>query len=258
MSRKLLLLLTLGSPTVFAWGPDGHRIVGELAQRQLTPTAETEVARLLKPEGTTRLADIANWPDTLRNDPQRWGWSFKLHYVNLHAKDCAYQPAIDCPNGECVVAAIDRYSRILADRQRSARERREALKFLVHFVGDIHQPLHAGYARGDKGGNIYQVNYLGKGDNLHGFWDSGLLRTHDKDWQGYAKELATRPQPAGASFLSPAVWAEESCKIVRAGGVYPRTHKISKRYVNKQLPVAEERLQQAGQRLAKLLNKDLS
>ena len=149
-----LICLAL-APSVHAWGQLGHAVVADLAQRHLSPAAEAEVERLLAPENTKSLATIASWPDEIRNDPSKdtlWKQTRGLHYVDFIHGDCNYTPPRDCKDGECVVDGIDHYVKILGDKSQSDAARLEALKFVVHFIGDEHQPLHGG-ARDDKGGN---------------------------------------------------------------------------------------------------------
>ncbi|MGH8126595.1 MAG: S1/P1 nuclease, partial [Rhodanobacteraceae bacterium] len=179
----------------------------------------------------------------------------RLHFVNFHSRSCIYDPPRDCRNGECVVAAIEKYSAILANRSNPPAERAEALVFVVHFVADVHQPLHADY-RHDAGGNDFQVRWHGQGTNLHRVWDSLMLDSTDLSAAQYARKLRAQHAPIKAGG-SPAEWAEESCRIDRDGGVYPASHVIDDAYVERELPVAERRLRQAGARLAELLNKDL-
>ena len=266
-SRRILagLLAALAvAPAVHAWGRQGHAIVAELAQRRLSPAAEAEVERLLAPEHTRSLADIASWADELRGDDSRADLAKatgKLHYINFRADDCVYVPPRDCADGQCVVGGLDRYVAVLADRTQPDAARLEALKFVVHFVGDIHQPLHAGY-RDDKGGNEFQVQFQGKGSNLHKVWDSGMLYTRNLEWPAYADLLAaqgavTLPKPIQPLDNPYAQWAEESCKISKAPGFYPDKHEIDDAYVAVERPVAEERLREAGKRLADVLNKTL-
>lgn len=257
-----LVLLAL-VPTVHAWGRLGHSIVAEIAQRHLSPAAEAEVERLLAPEHTKSLADIASWPDEIRNDPTKaalWKQTSALHYVNFASGDCNYTPPRDCKDGQCVVVGIDHYVTILGDRNQSDATRLEALKFVTHFLGDEHQPLHAG-SRDDKGGNTYQVQFNGKGTNLHSVWDSGLLKTRGLDYMAYANELDSRGEVALPDPIPPfdnayAQWAEESCMISR--DIYPDDHRIDQTYVDKELPVAELRLREAARRLAEVLNLTLS
>jgi len=265
-SRRILagLLAALAvAPAVHAWGRQGHAIVAELAQRRLSPAAEAEVERLLAPEHTRSLADIASWADELRGDDSRADLAKatgKLHYINFRADDCVYVPPRDCADGQCVVGGLDRYVAVLADRTQPDAARLEALKFVVHFVGDVHQPLHAGY-RDDKGGNAYQVQFQDKGTNLHSVWDSGLLGTHGKDWRDYAQELDARPAETMPAPIAPrdnvyAQWAEQSCAATR--GIYPEGHKIDDAYVAAELPLAERQLRVAGVRLAEVLNRALA
>jgi len=254
-----LLAVFLLIPDARAWGPDGHRIVAELAQRHLSPAAEAQVERLLAPEHTRRLADVATWADDLQDDPAQqalWKTTRSLHYINFGGRDCDYEPPRDCRGGRCVVEGLAHYVAVLGDHGQSQDARREALKFVVHFVGDVHQPLHAGY-RPDKGGNTYQVQFQGKGGNLHRVWDSGMLRTRGLGWQDYVQRLDARgtvalPGVAGAPF---AAWAQESCRLTR--DIYPDGHTVDAPYVETHLPLAERRLRQAGQRLAELLNRTL-
>jgi hypothetical protein len=254
-----LALLAL-SPAAAAWGRLGHRLVGDLATAELTPAARAEVSRLLAGEPEPTLAGVSTWPDEIRDtDPTRYKATARWHYANLADHGCAYESTRDCPDGACVVGAIAAQTAILADRKRPLAERRDALKFVVHFVGDIHQPLHGGYAR-DKGGNTYQVQYDGKGDNLHWLWDSLML---DKLGQPaylarlQALELAVaRPK----QVLPPdaAGWARESCAIVLRDGFYPDGHSVGADYAARWRPLAEERLRVAGSRLATLLNAALA
>ncbi len=266
--RTIATLLALALPafaSVHAWGDIGHRIVAELAWRQLDPTAKAEIQRLLGETGSADpLPDIASWPDRLRDDPATKALgkaTGPLHYMDFVDGKCHYVPARDCADGKCVVGGLEKYVAILGDRHKSQAERAEALKFVVHFVGDVHQPLHAGN-RDDKGGNDYQVQFDGKGTNLHSVWDSKMLYTRDLKWPAYADRLAAQgpvqlPKPQAPLDNPYAQWAEESCAIVATDGFYPDSHTIDDAYVAKQLPVAETRLREAGKRLADLLNKTL-
>lgn len=239
----------------FAWGVLGHRVVAQLAQKQLTPTAQAQVDRLLAVQGAQRLADIATWADDLRDsDPDLFSHTAKLHYINFRSADCLYDPPRDCARNQCVVWAIQHYAMVLGDRSRGDAERAQALAFVVHFVGDVYQPLHASY-RNDKGGNDFQVRWHGRGTNLHKIWDTTMLNSMGLSYQALAYQLANnaRAVPPG----NPASWAQESCRIVRDDGVYPSTRNIDDNYVARELPVAEQRLREAGARLAALLDQEL-
>lgn len=256
----ILLLLAAPSPAS-AWGPLGHRLVARLAEHQLTPDARTEALRLLALEQQGSLADVANWADELReNDPDLGRRSAPWHYVNIGEHDCSYVATRDCPDGDCIVEAINVQAGILADRSRSDAERLQALKFVVHFVGDVHQPLHAGFAH-DRGGNTFQIQHAGRGSNLHALWDTPVLRSRGVDETVHYWWLRiTRPSMAAAPFSAvvPANWAEEACHFVLQPGFYPASRTVGDDYVRQHLPTAERQVQRAGTRLAKLLNTSLS
>lgn len=257
----LLLLLCFLVAQASAWSRDGHRIVGELAQRQLKPAALAEVRRLLAGEPEPTLAGVAAWADEVRAAEKGRSLTDRWHYINFKGGDCSYVPARDCPDGGCVVGAINRQFLALADRARPDAERRDALKYLVHFVGDVHQPLHAS-PKTDQGGNDYQVNFRGKGGNLHGVWDRTILEQRGLAAPVYAAKLAAgAPMAADPTRRSdrPAVdWALESCRIVRDGQLYPARRVIDETYIETHRPLAEQRLRQAGSRLADMLNHALA
>ncbi|MCE7033547.1 S1/P1 nuclease [Lysobacter sp. GX 14042] len=256
----LAALVVLAPSLAFAWGPQGHRLVADVAWNELAPETRTQVQRLLQGEPDPTLAGIANWADQLRElDPDLGRRSAGWHYVNIGEDECHYHPSTACPDGNCVVEAISAQAGILADRARSDAERLQALKFVVHFVGDVHQPLHAGYAH-DKGGNTVQVNLDGKGSNLHRLWDSGLLNTAGLDDEAYLARLDMLPLViAERPALPPAApqWAEQSCSIALSDGFYPARARIDGDYVERWRPVAEEQLRRAGIELARLLDAAL-
>lgn len=258
----LLSALCLLAPAqVQAWGPVGHRLVARLAEYQLDAGTRAEVRRLLALEQHRHLADVANWADELReHDPDLGRRSAKWHYVNIGEHDCRYDAALACKDGDCIVEAINAQAAILADRARPDTERLQALKFVVHFVGDVHQPMHAGYAR-DRGGNTVQVNYRGRGSNLHALWDSTLLGWRGMDERPYYWLLritgGIRAAASGATTITPHAWAERSCAIAMQPGVYPPGARIDDAYVRRHLSIAEQQVRRGGARLAELLNATL-
>jgi len=260
---SLLFCCVFLPPAACAWGPDGHRIAGAVAQTLLTAEAKAEVDALLADETEPSLAGVSNWADTIRGD-ENWRFTGPWHYLNVPDLGCDYQPPRDCPDGNCVIGAIDAQTRVLADASQPRQKRIEALKFVVHLVGDEHQPLHAGL-RTDRGGNDFQINYLGEGWNLHSVWDSLILRQplqHDGSWQAMSTRLASNAPLLSANELpphsGPREWALESCALIGAESLYPRRHKISGSYLQKHRPLAEQRLHLAGVRLAMLLNNALT
>jgi nuclease S1 len=158
-----------------AWGPDGHAIVAAIAEARLDPAIRAQVAQLLSCDqtGAQHLDQIASWADAVRTRDQTTGpW----HFVDIPLQTQLFDPNRDCAGGNCVVAQIRRFASVLANRNDTPQHRLDALKFLVHFVGDIHQPLHCETdftqlppPEGDRGGNLIHFNYFGHRTNLHAY-----------------------------------------------------------------------------------------
>lgn len=262
----LTCLSSVGSS--FGWGGSGHQIVGDLAWRRLTPEAQAGVMELL--EGDNRynqtLAGACVWADVIKSLPQ-YEHERSTHYVNLPRRAKYYNAERDCADGYCVVEGIKRYYDILADRDNSLVKRREALKFLGHFVGDIHQPMHVGLAE-DYGGNALHCTFKywmkEENTNLHAVWDKCLIqRTAWLGWKLYARKLHGQitDEEAGAwtSDMDFAQWANESRAIFLGEKLYELPDfELGKEYTKKHMPTVNRRLQMAGVRLAELLNKALA
>lgn len=266
---SLAAALALGGlclvPQAAAWGPDGHSIVAEIAQRRLDAHARAQVQALLG-RGHS-LASEASWADDVRTTrPETTNW----HFVDIPISSEAYDPARDCaasPKGDCVVAELGRLQQAL--RCGNATAKREALRFAVHFVGDIHQPLHTvGDARG---GNGIAVTIAVHGlrcptcapksapDNLHAAWDGTLISATVWDWGAYAARLETgwlasdeaKHVPTG----TPVDWANETHAVAREVWQWlPADHTIGDDYYAKALPVIDRQLGRAGLRLARFLD----
>lgn len=274
-SSCIALCFLLAPLQALAWGKEGHEIIGSLAQRQINAKAQAEVSRLLASEAVPTLAGVASWADNLReSDPELGKKTGRWHYVNFSPdSNCDYVPARDCADGNCVIAAINKNFTILSDKNRSDAERNEALKFLVHFVGDVHQPFHASPID-DKGGNSFQVNYQGKawqriskpkpgdyvpsGWNIHSVWDSMIIESKTRDAGAYADILwkqSALPFDETKRSDRPAVdWAVQSCRIMKQDNPYPATHVIKDDYLAKYRPLQERRLREAAARLAAMIN----
>src|SRR5262245_2559055 len=174
----VLGLLHLQIQDARAWGSEGHSIVAEIAQRNLSPAARAQIAELL-PNGAS-LASLSTWADDIRPIFDK---SFNWHFVSIPLDQTDYDPIRHCsdtPRGDCVINAIDRFTKILGDRSAPIDTRREALKYLVHFVGDLHQPLHT--VKDFLGGNQFEVRFFVdprkktiEDTNLHAVWDTGLI-----------------------------------------------------------------------------------
>ncbi len=232
-----------------AWGANGHRLIAELAEAKLPAATRAKVQELLKLEPGATLVSIATWADETRS-PSTAAW----HYVNFaRGGDCTYEQPRDCPEGKCVVEALERNLAVLASAQ-PAEERLTALKWVVHLVGDVHQPLHAGFAD-DKGGNLFQLRAFNRGTNLHSLWDGGVIL----NWPGGEEQLraavttAAAPQAVG----EPSEWASEACRVAAAPDFYPEERMVPDSYFERWRPVIAERLNAAAARLAVLLAKTL-
>ncbi|MFT3897951.1 MAG: S1/P1 nuclease [Thermomonas sp.] len=271
----LVLCLSFVASDAGAWAALGHRMVGAIAERHLTPETEARVRELLAGEPDPTLAGVAYWADAMRNeDPARFKQTSRWHYINAQGGGCDFDPIRDCPDGGCVVAQIERQRAILADATQPREARRDALKFLVHLIGDAHQPLHAG-DRTDAGGNGYQISLTTAlepeayakdkyvdgvmGTNLHSVWDYYILGARGLTLPQYTQRLDALPWPPSneAPLFAPMAWAKESCRLIEARHIYPDGHKLDDAYLDAFRPLAEQRIRQAAWRLAGILNDTL-
>jgi len=270
-----VLLCGLGAPAG-AWGPEGHSVVAEVAQRRLSPQAQAMVERLLGPGHA--LAAIASWAYNVRVfRPATANW----HFVDIPLAADTFDAARDCKpnpkNGDCAVAELDR----LRDELRCApdKDKAEALKFAVHFVGDIHQPLHT---VGDAvGGNAIKVDVFMRGQkncggpcelthmasNFHKAWDGDLINKMVWDWGAYVDRLeagwlngdeAKRESADGAPIGRAAIvkWAEDTHKAgEKVWKLRPANNVLDDNYLNAVVPVLDRQLGVAGLRLARFLNQ---
>jgi hypothetical protein len=239
-----------------AWGEAGHHIVCEIAWTALDPAARTQVVELLRGDADRTFARSCSWADRVLR--RRDGSFDPYHYVNVPEGADRVPPCA----GKCVVDGIDEFARVLGDLAAPRRDRVLALKLVGHLVGDIHQPLHAGYVS-DRGGNDVAVEVFGRKTDLHAAWDTDIVkrlhRDAQQDWTQYARALATGIRPVDRRLWrgSPRDWAYESYRLVE-DVVYDGVPVIDDAYVARVRPVIEERLQAAGVRLASLLNGALA
>jgi hypothetical protein len=254
----LLLSLLLAPAPAFAWGAEGHEIIAAIALRELTPTARARAASLLG--GDTMLIHDANWADEIREQrPETGRW----HYVDIPLGAPGYDPSRDCRGNDCVVAQIENDRRVLGDARASRQMRAEALRFLVHFVGDIHQPLHA-VDNDDKGGNAVRVYMPGDRTNLHRVWDAEVVQALGYDGDALAGGIdhaITPVQRKSWQAGTPSDWANESYRIAR-DEIYPvargrRTMRLPASYPRAESAVVRRQLARAGVRLAWILNNTL-
>jgi len=258
--RKLRLwtLLCAALPAL-AWGPEGHDLVARIAEAQLTANARAQVVAILAPGST--MTSVSSWPDQIRKSrPQTGPW----HYVDIPIDKPGLDMARDCPNGNCVIAAIEAMRAKLRDTNASAADRREALMFIIHFVGDMHQPLHSSDNH-DKGGNDVHIVFHGQPGNLHSLWDSGLLtRMGTEDDLFPRLSAASARRRAKFAVGTPSDWAEQAHKIAQRMVYAKLPHaapgapvEINADYERRARPVIELQIERAGARLAAVLNRDL-
>ena len=259
----LLILVILMAPGAsWAWGSDGHRIAGEIASHYLTPEAKEAVEKLLDGARWGNLADAGNWADTHARLYRSFDDALRLHYVNVDPEAGDVVIERDCPDGGCVLGAIEALRSRLRDTSRPRWERTEDLLFLVHFIEDAHQPLHIVHPD-QRGGNRTQVLFLEEEMNLHRLWDSGIIKARigpDGDWKDLAyalrMEIDTAERDAWSASLDPAAWAAEILVPARELTFEVASGQVlEESYYEQALPVVEMQLQRAGVRLAMVLNE---
>jgi hypothetical protein len=268
----LIGLLALTAPDqACAWGPEGHSIVAEIAQRKLAreaPDIAQKIAAIMGPGES--LASIASWADDFRDEHKS---TTNWHFVNIPIASSTFDPETQCkaddPEGDCIIAELDRLKSAL--RCKSGDEQKQALMFAVHFLGDIHQPLHT--VAEEHGGNGIDVLMFMHGarckthcrvsaeaTNLHAAWDVGLINMTVFDWGAYVTRLengwlkSQEAQQPGIDGGTPLDWALETHKVAQT--VWPLTpaNKIlDEPYYDRVLPALDRQLGVAGLRLARFL-----
>lgn len=286
-SSGLVVASLLVSLPVLAWGPEGHETVGLIAEQHLTPEARAAVDTILAGEHLGDLR-VSCWADFIRGNKQMgrvYPNNNRWHYLDL-AVDGTNTELVTSPDGQDVVSQVERWTRELANPEATPELRRDALRFLVHFMGDMHQPLHCGDRGGDRGGNLVPVtsfqgahfaidlNSAGEDrPNLHRTWDEYLVyeAMAGRSVTQYAAELSaqlTPEQSAAWSAGTPRTWAwathqltisnayrfadDTPLPLPASGQPLPLTRD---NYITARTPLVHEQLQKAGLRLARLLNE---
>ncbi|HET8798248.1 MAG TPA: S1/P1 nuclease, partial [Thermoanaerobaculia bacterium] len=198
---RFLALALLVPLNAYAWGSKGHAVVAEVAERGLSPNVAAQVRQL---NFSAPLRDIASLPDDWRGDETkglRPGDTGPLHYSNIPNEERTFVRERDCKEDQCIIAAIEKYLAVLKDRAQPRDKRREALIYVVHFMGDLHQPMHAaggkvkdettGEMVMDRGGNLVKIRLLGVETNLHSAWDGLLVDWGPTTVDDYADHLLT-------------------------------------------------------------------
>ena len=287
MMRRLLNIVAalaalagfaLSSAPALAWGAMGHRTVGAIAWKNVKPATRAAMARLLAHQGETdtprcsmkTLEDAAVWPDCIKGERWRFAYASSWHYHDQPI--CGtFDIKSECRDGNCVTAQIDRNAKLLANRKLAPILRLEALAFLVHFVGDVHQPLHVGENH-DLGGNRVKADYgMAPGRNLHSIWDGvlaeraitsarpPLVRTYSAEEKaqlatGETEDWARESYEVSRDFLYPAAFGGTlPCETKEAGKVV-----WDNAAIEKAIPIVDRRIEQAGLRLAQMLDAALA
>jgi hypothetical protein len=254
-----LVFLAISALPAFAWGPEGHSLVARIAEAQLTPEVRARIVEILGPGKT--MASVASWPDEIRRSrPESGPW----HYVDIPLNASHLDLSRDCAKEGCVVVKIAELRRLIHDPATPPDQRREALMFLIHFIGDMHQPLHC-EDNNDRGGNSVQVQFFGRRSNLHSVWDSGLLGrigAEDQLFAGLSRESAANARKFSKGTVTQ--WAEQAHKTARkvAYGKLPKTAQgsplaLDAAYEKSADPVVRRQIELAGARLARVLNAEL-
>ncbi|MGZ2488371.1 hypothetical protein ACVITL_006956 [Rhizobium pisi] len=271
-----LSLSLLAAGDALAWGDSGHSIIAELAQRRLSAEALATVSVLVGPG--VSLASLSSWADDYKftaagMKTKRW------HFidVDIDNPDLAGACKLDLIEGDCITAALRREITVLGDEHTGHSARADALKMVIHLVGDIHQPLHCSERNGDGGGNGLAVMFQGKGPDgkarnadvsFHQLWDETLIQAHNFSWGAYTTELETSVVPGvfagnlNGDYIS--AWANECFQqAIKAYGRLPQTPVTNGRilvdetYQKEVQPILDRQLALGGIRLAAVLNEAL-
>jgi hypothetical protein len=256
MIRSLVtaVLLAAAGP-VLAWSQTGHRVTGDVADAHLAPKARAAVKEIL---GTESLAEASNWADYMRAAPDPF-WqkeSSPWHYVTIPVGK-TYSQVGAPPEGDAITA-LAKFAAVLKDRQAPMAERQKALRFIVHIIGDLSQPLHVGRggALADRGGNDIKVSWFGRPTNLHSVWDFDLVeneRLSYSEWTAWLLAAATPAQLRDWSSPDPQQWLADSVAVRET--IYPANPDLGYTYVFENRERVRQQLTKGGLRLAAYLNR---
>ncbi|QCX38117.1 S1/P1 nuclease [Aureibaculum algae] len=251
---SLFISVLFISSSIFAtsieWGPTGHRTTGKIAENHLKKSVLKKIDKLLDGQS---LAFVSTYGDEIKSD-KKYNKFYTWHYVNMPF-DKTYETSEKNPQGD-LVTGINKCVEVLKDENSSKEDKAFYLKLLVHLVGDLHQPMHVGRAE-DKGGNTVQVQWFGRGTNLHRVWDSDMIN----EWGMSYLELADNEQDLSKAQLkaiqagSVIDWVNESHDLTKK--VYASVkvgENLRYQYNYDHFKTVRQQLQKAGIRLAELLN----
>ena len=253
----IAVFFIFGIAEASAWGVTGHRVVAEIAENHLTNRAKRKLKKLI---GKQKLAYWANWPDNVRNSPE-WKNTSTWHYVNIPPQETKEQfiEQLKNNNKPNIYTAIQNVKGIIVDKNTPDADREIYLRFLVHFLGDMMQPMHTGREE-DLGGNLIKIQFFKKDTNLHSLWDSGLIDNTKYSYTEYARVLDVKSKEEIKQIQSGSLedWLYESHQAANQlyASVKPGEN-YSYDYQEQYKDLLERQLLHAGLRLAKILNEVL-
>ena len=264
MRSPISLALTvwlLGCAPALCWGSEGHHIIARIAASELTPKARAAVADLLGGDTLSAMVAASTYADEIRPGRRE---TAPWHYANIEIDSNGFDAVRDCPDGACVVAQIEHEEQTIADTFISKSVRAEALRFLIHFIGDLHQPLHCADNR-DRGGNTVRVVLQGEQTNLHAIWDTAVVEALGSSDDAVAAALSRNITQSDRKVWSQGTvenWTNETWKVAKrvvyrsfpGGGATDAPIVLPNAYADAQRVVVAKQLERAGVRLAAVLN----
>jgi hypothetical protein len=247
----VVMLVFLGGSPAFAWGQIGHRVTGAIGEPLLSKKAATAVRAVL---GTESLAEASTWPDEMRSSPEVF-WQKTAnpwHYVTVPAGKTYAE--VGAPAEGDGVSALAGFAKTLRDPKASLADQQLALRFTIHIIGDLHQPLHVGNGT-DRGGNDVKVQFGREDTNLHAVWDGNLVDRQQLSYTEMTAWLSRRITPQNLkdwANADPLVWVAESAAL--RDTIYPADTRLGYTYAFQQNEALDRRLMQAGVRIAAYLN----
>lgn len=251
-----ILCISFAYTPIYAFGKNGHRIIAQIAEQNLSRKSYREIKKLLN---SYPMAYSSDWADQIRSDTTgTWEHTYVWHYINIPSDldRQKFQEAIKTVKQENVYSAILKMEAILRNKKAAKEDRRTALHFIIHLVGDMHQPMHVG-REDDLGGNRIHVKWFRKNRNMHAIWDSNLIDFEQYSYTEYASILGNvaKPQQKQIREGNLSDWLFETYQITNE--IYSsvqRDDELSYDYPYKYKHIAELQLQRAGIRLALILN----
>ncbi|XP_073003344.1 endonuclease 1 isoform X2 [Typha latifolia] len=281
---KLFLLVLccvlVSAPVAWSWSKEGHILTCRIAQGLLEPDAAEAVKNLLPDYVDGDLSALCTWPDQIRHW-YKYRWTSSLHFIDTPDQACTFSYSRDChdPKGEkdmCVAGAVRNFTSQLLHYKHGTSDRRynltEALLFLSHFMGDIHQPMHVGFTS-DEGGNSIHLRWFRHKSNLHHVWDREIILTaladfYGKDMDSFQEDLHNNFTGIWSDDMSswgdcedlfscPTKYATESINLACKWGYegVSEGDTLSDDYFNSRMPIVAKRIAQGGVRLAMILNR---